>query len=239
MVTAGPGVYFSCMARRPPCPGHPPDYVWVKSREKPHWRRKRGTVTEASLNSAYQVSNDRTKIVSPAAKRVRNALAPYMLGLTTGRLNVRICNAFRKALKKNGRLGFACLRGMEMQRDYPLNSMLICNYQVVVGEKNLRIEIPIDWSSVKPFNNLVTNYYFEAIVLWGDVNSGERFKTDSVESALYSIRTEKKSVCVLELEKPVEDWCLLLKVTSHEGDQMAAHTKHYRMKVVGVDEGRE
>ncbi|MGZ3951002.1 MAG: hypothetical protein ACXVBZ_06375 [Flavisolibacter sp.] len=227
------------MPKRPPCPGDPEDYVWVESGETPHWRRKRGSLKKASLNSAFKNANDSTKIVAPAAKRVRNALAPYMRGLRPGRLQNRISSAFRKSLKEKGQLGLGCLKDVEIQRDYPLDSLVVCQYEVSVGEEDLKIKIPIDWSSVKQFNNLVTNYYFEAIVLWGDVNSGERFKTDSVESALYSIRTEKESVCVLELEKPADDWCLLLKVTSHEGDQMAAHTKHYRMKVVEVCESKK
>jgi hypothetical protein len=222
------------MPKRPPCPGDAQDYVWVESREKPHWRRKRGSIVQARLNSAFQVASERTGIVSPVAKRVRKALGPYMRGLDAGRLNNRICNAFRKALKDRGKMTLSCLKGLEMQRKLPLDCMLQCDYSFQVLEKRLRIEIPVNWSSVKPLNPLVTDYYFEAVLLYGDVNKERGLETDSVESPLYPMYTNSESVCVLELERPEEDWCVLLKINSHEGNEMAVHPKHYRMKVIGV-----
>jgi hypothetical protein len=221
------------MPKRPPCPGNPEDYVWVESKEKPPWRRKRGTVNAAKLNSQYQEAVDTTKLVSPAARRIRSALAPYLRGIMTGRLNNRICNAFRKSIKETGSLLLTYLKEIEIQRDYPLDSMLVCNYRICVDEKKVRIEIPIDWSSVKPFNNLVTDYYFEAVLLYGDVNFERALQTEHVESALYSFHTEIESLSVLEILLPEkEDLCLLLKISSNEGNELAVHTKHYRMKVV-------
>jgi hypothetical protein len=222
------------MPKRPPCPGDAEDYVWVESTETPHWRRKRGTVFKASLNSAFEVSSERMKIASPAAKRVRRALTPYMRGLAPGRLNNRICNAFRRGLKEEGKLSLSWLKGLEIQRKYPLDGMLDCDFSFQVLEKRLRIEIPVDWSSVKPLNPLVTDYYFEAVLLYGDVNKERGLETDSVESPLYPMYTNSESVCVLELERPEGDWCVLLKINSHEGNEMAVHPKHYRMKVIGV-----
>jgi hypothetical protein len=227
------------MPKRPPCPGDAEDYVWVESSETPHWRRKRGTIVQARLNSGFELSNERTKMVSPAAKRVRKALACYLRGLAPGRLNNRICNAFRKGLKENGKMGLSCLKGLEIQKKHPLDGMLQCNYSFQVLDKRLRIEIPVDWSSVKPLNPLVTDYYFEAVLLFGDVSRERGLETESVESKLYPMYTNTESVCVLELERPEGDWCVLLKINSHEGNEMAVHTKHYRMKVIGVcgDEG--
>lgn len=223
------------MAKRPPCPGNPEDYIWVASKEKPHWRRKRGRVTAAILNACYQASADMTKVVSPAAKRIRHALARYLGNIQTGRLNNRICNAFRKSLKERGSLQLSYLRSLEMQRDHRLDAMLVCGYRMFSNGKKIRIEIPIEGNSIKPFNRLVTHYYFEAVLLYGDAGKERALQTEEVTSALYPIEVETKDQCVLELELPVaEDWCVLLKTSCIEGNEMAAHTKHYRMKVIGA-----
>lgn len=223
------------MARRPPCPGNPEDYVWIESKENPHWRRKRGTVNTATLNARYQKAADTTKLVSPAAKKVRNALAPYLKGITTGRLNNRICNAFRTSLNEKNDLLFAYLKGIEIQKDYPFEGLVVCAYKVSVSETKVCIEIPIEPGNIKRFNSLVTDYYFEAVLLYGDVKNERCLETEHVESPLYSIHSEVKTVCALELGLPeTEDWCVLLKISSIEGNEMAVHTKHYRMKVVAA-----
>lgn len=223
------------MRKRPPCPGDPRDYVWVESKERPHWRRKRGSVSEAALNEAYLESSKKTKVVSPAAKSVRNSLAPYLAGLTPGRLNNRISNAFRKSLKERSRLRLAYLTDIEIQRDFPLDGMLLCNYKVHVDEKKVRIEIPVEQGCIRTFNTLVSDYYFEAVLLYGDVSKERGLDTVSCESALYSIHSMAKIVCLMEVALPEhEDWCLFLKINSLEGNEMAAHTKHYRMKVIAA-----
>lgn len=229
------------MSKRPLCPGNPEDYVWVLSSEGDHWRRKRGTVTSAVLNGAYKEASLNTKIASPAAKTVRHALEPYLNGITTGRLNNRICNAFRKSLKENKRLSLSYLIGIEMQKNFPLDDMLVCDYRVVVNNSKVQIVIPIKRGAVRRFNSLASDYYFEAVVLFGDVTKDEGLKTESAVSALISCIMEPDSVCTLELSIPQqEDWCLLLKISTLEGNEMAAHTKHYRMKVVaGRDNYKE
>jgi hypothetical protein len=81
--------------KRPPCPGDYRDYVWFESKERPHWRRKGGSHRHALLNAGWQESSERTKIISPAARKVRRAIEPYLRGITSGRLNNRIGTAFR------------------------------------------------------------------------------------------------------------------------------------------------
>ena len=227
------------MIQRPPCPGSLQDYVWVESKERKHWRRKRGSVGVARLNAGYQCASERTKMASPAARRVRSAIEPYLRGITTGRLNNRICNAFRKSLKEKEGIELAYLKGMEMQRDHPMEQMLVFGYTVRTTKKKLRIEIPVEGGSVKAFNNLVTDYYFEMVLLYGDASLERGLKTEGVESKLYPICGEGKDICILELALPKnEDWCLLLKLNSLEGNEVAAHTRHYRMKVISAREQR-
>lgn len=220
------------MPKRPPCPGYPENYVWVESRERPHWRRKRRSTR---LNAGYQESSDRTRIVSPAARRVRRAIEPYLNGITIGRLHNRIGNAFRKSLKEKGRLVLCYLKDVEMQRDYPLDAMLHCHYGVYSDGKNVVIELPIERGNVRVLNTLVTHYYFEAVLLYGNASIERGLQAEHAISSLYSIGTDTKSRCVLTLRLPEnEDWCLFLKMSCLEGNELAAHTKHHRMKVVAV-----
>jgi hypothetical protein len=221
------------MSKKPPCPGNPEDYIFVKTIEGGNWRKKRGTVKQAKLNEAYKASRNNTKIVSPAARKVRAALEPYMRGIQPGRLNVRIGTAFRKSLKNNGGLQLHFLKGLELQRDHPMDQLLISQFSVRVEKGDVRVEIPIHPRCVKPFNDLVTDYYFEAVLLYGDVNEEHGLRTESVESRLYSYYSEETTTCIMELSLPEEkEWCLLLKISSLEGKEVAVHPRHYRMKVV-------
>jgi hypothetical protein len=219
--------------KTPPCPGNPEDYTLVESKEGMYWRKKRGTKKPAKINTALEVNVNATGIVSPAARRARSALRPYMEGIRTGRLNIRIGKVLRRALKEGKPLGVGLLKGIELQGEYPLNGLVTANYQVSVKGDSVRIEIPIASYSVWPLNPLVTDYYFEAVLLYGDLSKEWGLRTESVVSPLYSYRERSEGVCVLELDLPKErEWCLVLKLSSLEGKELAAHPKHYRMKVV-------
>ena len=220
--------------KTPPCPGDPTDYMLVKNREGMHWRRKRGTVTPAKLNAGFKASAEATKIIAPACKRILTALRPFLSGLDTGRLNNRFSNALRRSLTQTKRLELSYLKGVELQRDHPLEEMLRGSYKIFIDRGTVRIEMAIEKDTIKPLNRLVSDYYFEAVLLHGDVNKEKALKTETVESALYPIHSKAKNNCVLSLSLPKkEDWCLLLKLSSLEGNEMAVHPKHYRMKVVG------
>lgn len=129
-----------------------------------------------------------------------------------------------------------CLKGMECQRDWPLDGLLQGDYRVTVNEKNIKIEIPVGNRSMKAQNTLVRDYYFEAVLLYGDVGKEKGLDTMSTESKLYPYYGEEECVCILSLPLPQGDWCLFLKVSSLEEKELAVHTKHYRMKVVAVCE---
>jgi hypothetical protein len=220
----------------PPCPGNPEDYVFVKTKEGEFWRRKRGTVKPAVLNSAWQASSEATRIVAPAAKRVINALRPYLHGIYTGRLNTRIGKAFRKSLKEGKGLSLEYLKGLELQDHHPLDRTVTGLLKIVKGPDSVRLEILTGKGSVVALNPLVTDYWFEAVILYGDAGEEGGLRTGSVESQLYAYKDGNEGLCVLELDVPEKgDWCVLLKMSSLEGNEMAIHPRHYRMKVV---EGR-
>jgi hypothetical protein len=59
-------------------------------------------------------------------------------------------------------------------------------------------------------------------------------RVDSVASPLYVIGAEGEDVCTLSVDLPQADvpWMVLLKVSCLEGNELAAHPRHYGMRVV-------
>jgi hypothetical protein len=90
--------------------------VLVKTREGLFWRKKR---SKGKSNEDFAANVDLAKISGPAAKNVVLRLRPYLQGIDTGRITLRVSNAFRKALK--GQMRFWALEGTEMQRHHPLH----------------------------------------------------------------------------------------------------------------------
>jgi hypothetical protein len=138
-----------------------------------HWRRRRGTVKPARLNAGFQASSEVTKIVAPACKRIRTALQPYLRGLQPGRLHNRMNTALRRSLSEKGRLALSFLKGIDLQREHPLEGLLRTPYRITLDKDTVRMEIPLEPHTVKPLNRLVTDYYFEAVLLYGEVGKEE------------------------------------------------------------------
>jgi hypothetical protein len=223
---------FTCR-RVPPCPGNPEDYVLVQSKEGVHWRKKRGTVRPARLNPAFLGNAHAMAVVSPAAKRVIAAMRPFLRGISRGRLNVRIADAFRRSLKETGSLRLSYLKGLEFQAQHPMDGLVKSQYTVSVRARSVRVEVPFDHLHIEAQNRLATEFYFELVLLYGDANEEWGLRTENVESPLYVYGDRAKRVRVLELDLPdQEDWCVILKVNSLEGNYLAVHPMHYRMRVI-------
>ena len=221
--------------RKPPCPGNEEDYVLVRTKEGEHWRRKRGSVKRATLNDSYRLANNLLKSLSPSAARIRSCLYPYLNNLNTGRLNIRIASALRKSIKETKSIQFRYLKGLQLQRDYPLDEM-VKRFILKANESSIRIEIFIGDLNIIAQNKVATDYYFETVLVYGNINSKNGLKTESLVSPLYSFGNTSEGNCVLTLPKPKKsDWMVLLKINCHEENTIANHTKHYRMAVL---EGR-
>jgi len=67
--------------------------------------------------------------------------------------------------------------------------------------------------TLKGKNALVSHYYFEAVLVWGDAGKEGELRVDSVPSALYAIGAEGVDECRLQVGKP---WMVLLKVSCLE-----------------------
>ena len=222
------------MGSIPPPPSSHGQYVWVKSKEGGFWRMKRGSYRPAALNKALQHNSDATKICSPAASRIVRRLQPYLNRLQTGRLTVRICGKLRKALKDKGGLSFTYLKGMDMQPDHPLEHLLKAWVHVEQDGQELRVSIPVESYTVKRHNGIVTAYYFELILMWGDASRDKGLRVEEVDSPVYRIAEDYNTECRLSLVLPPagQPWMALLKVSCIEGREMAMAPRMYGMKVV-------
>jgi hypothetical protein len=115
-----------------------------------------------------------------------------------------------------------------------LHQILLGPYEVIPKNSVCRIKIGVEKNCVKKQNRLATHFYFEGLILYGDVGDENSLRIESAESKLYAFGEEPNEVCELCLPLPASDasWMVLLKVSCLEGNEMAAHSKHYGMKVV-------
>ncbi len=221
------------MGKRPPSP-EAGNYIWVDTKEGGFWRRKRGSNSVAKLNAAFQQSNEHTKICSPAASRIVKKLRPYMNGLQPGRIVARICGKLRKSMNETGSLDLRCLLGLDFQPGHPIERLLQGDVFTEQTTNEIIVWIPIGEHTIKRLNGLVTNYYFEFVLLYGDAGKEGGLRTESEDSSVYDIGQKSKDDCRLSIVVPEQPWIALLKVNCIEGNELAASSKLYGMKVVGV-----
>jgi len=223
---------YDIMNMPPPPPTG--QYVWVKTKEGGFWRMKRGSYRPAQLNEAYLQSSNAMKITAPAASRIRRRLSPYLSRLDTGRLNARISARLRKALKEGGKLSFAYLKGMDIQPQYPLEKLLKAWVHVEQDAQEIAVNIAVKEYTITRHNGIVTAYYFELILLWGDAGSDKGLRVEDVDSPVYRIGEDYNTECRLNLVLPPagQPWMALLKVSCIEGRELAMAPRMYGMKVV-------
>lgn len=219
--------------RRPPCPD-PELYIWVETKEDGHWRRKRRK--DAPLNRSLAANAAATKIVSPVAKRIRDTLEEYTRRLDIARVQGRLSGLLRKTYIEKEQIDFSALKGFEFQKDYPLEQLLLTQYQVIKGADFIELLIRVKDGVVKKNNNLVTDFYFEGILLYGNHLTDRLFKVEYAVSKPYAFKNTSTDDCKLVLPLPNNNapWMLILKVSCLEGNELASHVKHYGMRVVEV-----
>jgi hypothetical protein len=220
----------------PPPPQNGGDYILVNTKEGPHWRRKRGTVKKARLNDAFRENAAAMAVASPAAKKIFDKLQPYLSGLNTGRFIANVSSKLTKSLVTSGELNFSFLEGYDLQPDWPFSSILRSACTVTERPDELIIEIPVDQFTIKVNSRLVTGYYFDAILLYGDLRKKNGLKTESETSPLYPVDERFKAKCRLSLILPAKNihWILLVKLSCLEGNSPAVHPKYYAMKMMKV-----
>ena len=217
----------------PPPPANAHEYILVKSKEGPHWRKRRGSNKEATLNRAWQQSADSTVLFSHAARRIKNKLSDFLRGLETGRFLARVGGLLKKAYKPSGEISFSLLQDYELQPYRPLGDLLSGGYMVEEKDQQLIVTLPVDATAVKRLSSLITAFYFEIILLYGDPLIDNGLKLENEISPLYNFTQKDGVKCTLALDIPNKTpWMLLLKVSCHEDDSLALHCRHYGMKVI-------
>jgi hypothetical protein len=219
--------------RKPPNPD-PGNYVWVKTKDGAYWRLKRGTLKKAKVNAAYSESIEWMKLSAPAAKRIMQKLQPFTKGFDFGRLNARISGLLRKSLREKGQLDIRYLKELDFQPDHPIGNLLKEVPVIKQTARDIVVDIPLTTDTIIRKNSIVTNYYFELILLYGDAARENGLRTEIADSGVYVIDTDYGKDCRLALILPEQPWIALLKVGCIEGDTTALHARLYGMKVVAA-----
>jgi hypothetical protein len=216
----------------PPCPD-PEKYILVKTKEGVFWRRKRGTVKPATLNDAFAQNVINSQVASPAAKRIITKLHPFLYELDTGRLTARLAGRLIKTINQKGHADFSLLKDFEFQNP-PLRNLLFADVRAEVKDSNITLCIPIYPGVMARRNDLVKDFYFEAILVYGDMTVDHGLRIDSTISRLYSFDDEGQYMCVMSLDLPEGPWMMIVKAICQEEDRPSVHPRHFGMRVVEV-----
>jgi hypothetical protein len=221
----------------PPCPGNPEDYIFVNTREGGHWQRRRGTVKVARLNTSFKNNVKLTKLISPVASQIKRKLMPYLEWMDTGRFVANVSGLLKKEYNRSGKLDFMGLAGYEVQPYYKLQKLFRRAYDVQVKKNEVIIEIFISEDAVKPGSKDMTGYFFEGILVYGDLTKPNSLRTDSDTSPIYEIRSKIKDTCRISLMLPSKkvSWMVLLKMTCTYGKIPAKNRIYLGMKVVWAE----
>jgi len=68
-----------------------------------------------------------------------------------------------------------------------------CLYYMHIKKGKVQVQIPIDSYTVKKYNQLVSEYYFDLIVLYGDAGKEQDLHVEHVTSTLYPFKPERKA----------------------------------------------
>lgn len=229
----------SCMLRknndRPLIP-YDPNFIWVETKEGGYFRRKRGTVKVAELNATLKKYQKAFSKISPIAGRLKDWLKPYTHKLDTGRLHAKLTAALVKSFLETNIIKFTYLKDYEFQKAHPF-SRIHAGYPVDVMADAVRIKLPVKDYSVEKISEPVTGYYYELIVVAGDLMSEFPLYRNSVRSQQYEFEKEYED-CELEIMLPGngEPWMVMVKMNTMEGKELAVNPRHYAMRVVAVGE---
>jgi hypothetical protein len=217
----------------------PARYMIIHTRDGgTHFRLKRGANGPVDINAALRENVELKKITAPGAKNLLVVLKPHLLGITTGRIITAFSTMLAKAIKQHKRAGYTFFKDFDLQhQNHMLSKLYQGNVHVRVMAKSIDLLYNTWPGSVIRHNQLVTDYYFDAILVSGDPTKEGDLKIDCATSPLYSI-TSKTGIRehTLTLLRPAEGrpWALFFKISCLEGNELAVSSRHYGMKVVAV-----
>ena len=223
-----------------PCPEHG-KWKLIKTKEGSFWRRERGTGgKEAVLNDGYAASRDLLKMLSPLAASFVRELRPHMIGLSPGRITLRVKSCLQESLKMHGGIDYRYFRELDFQPDYPLRNVLKVEPKLECGKKFIELHVPIpEGGAVERQSGIVTDYRFVLVMLAGDPFADESIVSYSAASTKYELEKAYPEGCDLKLMLPEggKPWLAMLRIVTFEGHEMAYNARHSGMKVVGWNAG--
>lgn len=238
-----PRLYICYMAKKhqpiPPCPD-PDLFILVKAKSGYYWRRKRGTVKPAKLNTVLAAFSEHSKVSMPAAKRLLQMLIPFTGDFDLRGSVQRFAPLFSKALITEGSMTWSYFADLEINYNYPLERRLKADYRVNVKDNSINVEIPLSSQMViVERNGGVTGFVFELVVISGDPAKKNSLRSENDLSPEYpllqhDIYSKKPATCKLSVQlRPNKPYIAMLKVACLEG-QTPYGPKHQSMKVVAV-----
>jgi hypothetical protein len=217
----------------PDPPGDKENYVLIKSREGPYWRRKRGTLKKATLNSSLKKNAALAGISSAAAKRIRGKLDTYLEEMDTGRFIARVSGRLRKGWNKTGGIDYSFMKGYEMQPHRPMWELFPACPTAYVEKNEVKWNVDISPKTLVRHMKSITGYYFDLVLLSGDASKANALRIQTDTSPLYTFSS--KGICKLSINIPEKKpWMVLVKVSCMEGDKMATGSRYNAMKVLNA-----
>ena len=104
-----------------------------------------------------------------------------------------------KPFIETGLLNFSVLKGFEFQKEYTLDKLLLAQYKINTDSNFVELVIPVENGGIKKHNSLVTDFYFEGILLCGDALKEGSLTVQYALSAPYSFTNTIKEACKLKL----------------------------------------
>lgn len=211
---------------------HNPDplhYIIVHTKEGDVLRRKR---IDPFINGALREMAAET--CSGAARQILQKLKPFTEKMS-GRMNVRLSGKLRSANRQSGSYNYSLLQGFELQKEHPLDALYCGQYSVRKDKRTIFIDVPVNDTCMKAHNPLVTQYYFEAVALFGDAMLPGNLRVEDDKSPLFDFEKTTKTTVSFSFVLPAKTpYLIWLKAGCMEGSEAAQHPMHYGMKVVAV-----
>lgn len=212
----------------------PERYIEVHTKEGKFHRLKRGLRKPAQLNERLKENASAMSICSPAAKRILTTIKPYTQHLNMGRIQSRWNSLLIRHYNKTGRLPLSVLYGQDLQPDHPFSQLCTCGHYCERQGREISLVVRPLPGSVRQLNGLVTDFYFDAVLLYGHLHEDYLLKTEIQTSNSYGFDMRVTPPCSFSFILPDAQtpFALFLKISLLEGCEMAVASRHYGMKVV-------
>lgn len=218
----------------PPPPPDPENWILiVPKRGRPYYRRKKKT------NEINAVLTEWTRLTtngSKGARQIKSRLAPFLYGLDTGRIIAKMTACLNKSYVENGSYDLLNMFEFEFQEDDILRNLLRFDPDVEINGHEMSIKVVASHHVIKPQNEIVTHFCYDAILIHGDPSKDNDIRIDHDRSPLFHIYRPDLAYHTLKLYMPATptSWMCILKVGCYEKEIPERHHIHYAMKVLAV-----